>query len=131
MMCIETKLPKSNTVTFEAISKAKPQEINWNEPKVGEIVPEDDFMGAYISPCMGDSGSGQMFLTYDDFGTQKSKEYKFVLAAIIKGSASPFHTPCGSYRYNARKNMHDGHLTYCHSITTPNIYDWIRKIIKA
>ena len=127
-MCMETKLPKSNTVTFEAISKTQPQEINWNKPKIGEIVPADDLMGAYISPCGGDSGSGQMFLAYDDFGTHKSKEYKFVLAAVYKGS--PKDKPCGSYRYNARKNMHDGHLPFCHRISTPNIYDWIRETIK-
>ena len=128
MMCMKTKLPKSNTVTFEAISKAKPQEINWNEPKVGEIVPQDDFMGAYISPCMGDSGSGQMFLTYDDFGTQRSKEYKFVLAALHLGSIGD---PCGSYKYDAKNIWDIRHIPYSHSISTPKIYNWIRKIINT
>ena len=129
MMCMKTKLPKSNTVTFEAISKVRPQEINWNNPKIGEIVPTDDLMGAYLAPCLGDSGSGQMFLAYDNFGTQKSEEYKFVLAAVNVGSA-PGDRPCGSHRYNARKNKHEGHPIYSHSISTPNIYNWIRKIIK-
>ena len=128
MMCVKTKLPKSNTVTFEATSKMQPQEINWNKPKAGEIVPADESMSKYISPCAGDSGSGQMFLTYDDFGTQRSKEYKFVLAALHLGSIG---YPCGSYKYDAKNIWDIRHIPYCHSISTPKIYNWIRKIIKT
>ena len=132
-MCMKTKLPNTKTVTFKAKSSIQPQEINWDEPALGEIppiTPEQYYlMGAYRAPCYGDSGSGQMFLTYDKFVTQKSSTFKFVLAAVFHGKET-YTGPCGTYRYNKKKKDYVDTFPVCHSISNPKIYNWIKKIIK-
>ena len=134
MLCMRAKLPKSKTVTFKAISNANPHEINWKSPVFAKIEPIDDLMAAYRTPCKGDSGSGQMFLAHDKFGAQNSKTFKFILAAIYHGGSSKSkgsHVPCGSYTYNAVADDHIESKAVSQSISSPKIYNWIRRVIKT
>ena len=134
MLCMRAKLPKSKTVTFEAKSSVSPHEINWNNPVFAKLEPIDNLMAAYRTPCKGDSGSGQMFLAHDKFGAQNAKTFKFILAAIYKGSSIKSKKnliPCGSYTYNPVADDYIESKAESQSISSPKIYNWIRKVIKT
>ena len=141
MLCMRAKLPKSKTVTFKAKPNVNPGlfQINWNNPVFAKLEPIDDLMAAYRTPCEGDSGSGQMFLAYDKFGGQNSKTFKLILAAIYKGRTSSkfkvkgkkFTLRCGAYTYDADADDYIESLAISQSISSPKIYNWIRKIIKT
>ena len=134
MLCMRAKLPKSKTVTFTAISSVNPHEINWENPVFAKLEPIDDLMAAYRTPCEGDSGSGQIFLAYDKFGGENSKTFKFILAAIYHGSSAKSkktQVPCGSYTYKADTDDYIESKATSQSISSPKIYDWIRRVIKT
>ena len=134
MFCMRAKLPKSKTVTFEAKSSVSPHEINWEKPVFAKLEPIDDLMAAYRTPCKGDSGSGQMFLAHDKFGAQNSKTFKFILAAIYHGGSSRSKkspVPCGTYTYNTVADDFIESKAVSQSISSPKIYNWIRKVIKT
>ena len=136
MLCMRAKLPKSKTVTFKAKPNVNPGlfQINWNNPVFAKLEPIDDLMAAYRTPCEGDSGSGQMFLAYDKFGGENSKTFKFILAAIYHGGSSKSkksHVPCGSYTYNAVADDYIESKAVSQSISSPKIYNWIRRVIKT
>ena len=134
MLCMRAKLPKSKTVTFKAISSVNPHEINWKNPVFAKLEPIDDLMAAYRTPCEGDSGSGQMFLAHDKFGAQNSKTFKFILAAIYHGSSAKSkgsHVPCGTYTYNTVADDYIESKAVSQSISSPKIYNWIRRVIKT
>ena len=131
MMCLQTLLPKTKTVTFRAISSVEPNEINWNNPKFEEIEQMKDLMAVYRAPCKGDSGSGQIFLVYDRFGAQTSKTFWFVLAAVYHGrNKESGGQICGEYTYNKNKDDYIKSLAISQSISNPKIYNWIKQIIK-
>ena len=134
MLCMRAKLPKSKTVTFKAISSVNPDEINWKNPVFAKLEPIDGLMAAYRTPCEGDSGSGQMFLAYDKFDGENSKTFKFILAAIYHGSSAKSkgsQVPCGSYTYKADADDFIESKAESQSISSPKIYNWIRRVIKT
>ena len=136
MLCMRAKLPKSKTATFNAKSDVNPGvfQIDWNNPVFAKLEPLDDLMAAYRTPCKGDSGSGQMFLAHDKFGAQNAKTFKFILAAIYKGSSIKSKknlVPCGSYSYNPVADDYIESKAVSQSISSPKIYNWIRKVIKT
>ena len=129
-MCMMSKLPSSQTATFEVIPEVKPLQINWNNPVFDKIEPIDDLMAAYRAPCKGDSGTGQMFLAHDNFDVRKSKTFKFVLAAVYHGRISS-HKPCGAYAYNTNLKNDFESLAVSQSISNVKIYKWIRTIMNT
>ena len=131
MMCMQTILPKTKTVTFKAISSAERNGINWNNPKFEEIEQMKDLMDAYRAPCKGDSGSGQIFLAYGRFGAQTSKTLKYVLAAVYHGrNKESGGQICGEYTCNNNKDDYIKSLAISQSISNPKISDWIKQIIE-
>ena len=133
MMCMQTILRKTKTVTFQAISSAERNGINWNNPKFEEIEQMKDLLDVYRAPCKGDSGSGQIFLTYDRFDAQTSKTLKFVLAAVAvyHGRKKELGGQIwGKYTHSANKDDYIESLTIRQSLRNPIISNWILKIIK-
>ena len=135
---MKSKLPKPKTVSFES---KMGDEIDWSNPVFKQLDFMEDLMGAYRTPCYGDSGSGQMFLSSYRSSIGQSRTFKFVLAAIYhgkvknmfyrehKGKISAHKIPCGTYTYDPIAEDYIQSLSISQSISNQKIYLWVRYII--
>ena len=138
MLCMKSKLPKPKTVTFQS---KMGDEIDWSNPVFKQLDFTEDLMGAYRTPCYGDSGSGQIFLSSYRSSIGQSRTFKFVLAAIYtekvknmfdrehKGKISSHRIPCGTYTYDPDAQRYIQSLAISQSISNQKIYLWLRYII--
>ena len=138
MLCMKSKLPKPKTVSFES---KMGDEIDWSNPVFKQLDFMEDLMGAYRTPCYGDSGSGQMFLSSYRSSIGQSRTFKFVLAAIYhgkvknmfyrehKGKISAHKIPCGTYTYDPIAEDYIQSLAVSESISNQKIYLWVRYIM--
>ena len=138
MLCMKSKLPKPKTVSFES---KMGDEIDWSNPVFKQLDFMEDLMGAYRTPCYGDSGSGQMFLSSYRSSIDQPRTFKFVLAAIYhgkvknmfyrehKGKISAHKIPCGTYTYDPIAKDYIQSLPISQSISNQKIHLWVRYII--
>jgi hypothetical protein len=140
MLCMKSKLPKTETVTFKLKAKtpkSKDKPIDWKNPLFVTDYNSKSESGGYRVPCTGDSGSGQVVLT--SIGVTPLGSYKYVLAAIttygLEGTfvdkGNPVNIPCGSYVQTntlvpgMKKVLKTAEES--HSTSWPEIFNWIKQ----
>jgi hypothetical protein len=140
MLCMKSKLPKTETVTFKWKAKtpnSKHKPIDWKTPFFGTDDNSKSGSGGYRVPCSADSGSGQVVLT--SIGSTPLETYKYVLAAVFESTSEDTfvdkgnldYMPCGSYvKTNTLVN---GVMKILKSATQsqrtswPEIFNWIKQ----
>ena len=144
MICMKTELPKTDTVEFMV---KQPETLpDWNDPS---FLLENPWTGAdsYISPCTGDSGSGQFTTNQDTQGLLGSdfdghristdESFKMILTGILStlhrddgikdknGKDIRDPVPCGTNLYSIKENKYFHSLGVTEAVSSPEIHQWI------
>ena len=150
MICMKTELPRTDTVQFMVNMDhfSVPNMVpNWNKPSFSL---ENPWAGAesYISPCDGDSGSGQFTTNQDtqgllynnDFDGHKisiDESFKMILTGILsivylddgikdkKGKVIRDPVPCGTNLYSIKENKYFQSIGVTHAVGSPEVHQWI------
>ena len=144
MLCEKNILPAADTVTYTIQSDSIPKtpgwylrthlaEPDWNNPRFEyEEAPSE--IASYMTPCDGDSGSGNFFVNGKNEDPENVRSFKFILGSIsskffsgrlnVKGFDKGL--PCGShiiYGYDGATVSTSSGST---CITWPKIFNWIK-----
>ena len=139
---MKSKVPKTKTVSFKRTKDPDSNSFkdpDWTNPMFNKI-DITGHLSSFITPCFGDSGSGQIF-SVNSTKINIKGNIKFVLAAVYVVAYGDRHytdshgnehrIPCGSFIYDKdEKNyLESGYVSQ--SITYPEIFKWIKFWLKS